>query len=851
MILAKIRVNGVQALPVDVKHIPKGIIGGQIAFEYTDHMWDGLTKTVVFQGAVTKDVVNAGDLVTIPPEVVQRAVPSLHVGVYGTDAENNIAIPTLWADLGRIRAAADPSGDESTDESLPVWAQLQEQVDDLKKNGTGSVDESVIREIVDDYLQENPPAAGKDGQDGEDGEDGGYYTPAVTQPDSNTLQFAFTPSKADMPAVEPVQVALPGCGGNVDCLPEYSEADNGKVLGIVDGSPAWIEATVSGGGDTPDTPVVPTNHGIVWDLVNVTSNNNIASVTSGASLVAVLTPADGYTLGDVTVTMGGEVLTGAWNAETATVTIASVTGDVVISCAGIVMPEAVTVELPLLGRTQDDITSSSNVGVSYSDTVTKLSTGGQYPYWGGEVTTPCILHWEFPADAFTEGTYPQVRVALYDADEKFVGVWGGPSSGGTIAQFTYYDGTSGGFAKMDTGNSYDHVIDDVSIKYVLVAFRRGSAANDTVTSNATFATYMATVASASYTTGLPTAEEISVAEMVDNDYLQDYGVATLSLTTDVEDTTTFEGVLETAKNEWMTAYGGDMNKIPIIVHTDQHSYLARGKECGEVFDTISNMVNWYDISKVINLGDTINSFPDPNNLTAGSEGLENYLDAMSGVPFSKRIEIFGNHDVCYFEDATLTVIYHDQSYLQPYFRNILARKTSNNGYFVVKDDNFNVKYVAISGFEFDETWANKYVISSKQIDWLIAELSKADGYDVVLLSHVPVDGDAWGKADISAIVSARRDKTSGTITDAYGVSHNFDFSGCDGELVCSLHGHSHADVSGYNGNALYNVFSEFYASPRCLYFVLIDRTNRQLNIWKVDSTPQYQNFQVPLDKPTE
>lgn len=137
MILAKIRVNGVQALPVDAKHIPKGIIGGQIAFEYTDHMWDGLTKTVVFQGAVTKDVVNAGDLVTIPPEVVQRAVPSLHVGVYGTDAENNIAIPTLWADLGRIRAAADPSGDESTDESLPVWAQLQKQIDGLKGNGTG------------------------------------------------------------------------------------------------------------------------------------------------------------------------------------------------------------------------------------------------------------------------------------------------------------------------------------------------------------------------------------------------------------------------------------------------------------------------------------------------------------------------------------------------------------------------------------------------------------------------------------------------------------------------------------------------------------------------------------------
>lgn len=54
---------------------------------------------------------------------------------------------------------------------------------------------------------------------GKNGEDGGYYTPAVTQPEQNKIQFDFTPSKADMPAVKPVQVELPagqGSGGNVD-----------------------------------------------------------------------------------------------------------------------------------------------------------------------------------------------------------------------------------------------------------------------------------------------------------------------------------------------------------------------------------------------------------------------------------------------------------------------------------------------------------------------------------------------------------------------------------------------------------------------------------------------------------
>ena len=138
MILAKIRVSGTRAIVLDAAEIPMGIIGGKIALEYTDPIWDGLTKTVVFRGIVTKDVVDAGDVAEIPPEVVSRAGVTLHVGVYGTDAENNIAIPTLWADLGRVHPAADPSGDSSTDPALPVWAQLEGRVKKLELAGPGT-----------------------------------------------------------------------------------------------------------------------------------------------------------------------------------------------------------------------------------------------------------------------------------------------------------------------------------------------------------------------------------------------------------------------------------------------------------------------------------------------------------------------------------------------------------------------------------------------------------------------------------------------------------------------------------------------------------------------------------------
>ena len=96
--------------------------------------WDGLTKTAVFSnGKTTVDVLAAnwdGDTVPVPHEVL--AVPGRHarVGVYGAD-ESGVVLPTVWVSLGKIQPGADPSGDASADPSLPVWAQLQNQIGDL------------------------------------------------------------------------------------------------------------------------------------------------------------------------------------------------------------------------------------------------------------------------------------------------------------------------------------------------------------------------------------------------------------------------------------------------------------------------------------------------------------------------------------------------------------------------------------------------------------------------------------------------------------------------------------------------------------------------------------------------
>ena len=108
--------------------------------------WDGLTKTAVFSnGKTTVDVLAAnwdGDTVLVPHEVL--AVPGRHarVGVYGSD-ESGVVLPTVWVTLGKVQPGADPSGDETADPALPVWAQLQRQIGDLSDLKTYSKDNLV------------------------------------------------------------------------------------------------------------------------------------------------------------------------------------------------------------------------------------------------------------------------------------------------------------------------------------------------------------------------------------------------------------------------------------------------------------------------------------------------------------------------------------------------------------------------------------------------------------------------------------------------------------------------------------------------------------------------------------
>ena len=97
--------------------------------------WSGLTKTAVFSaGRTTVDVLESawdGNKVVVPHEILADAGPIARVGVYGANADGLI-LPTVWVTLGKVMPAAEPSGDPGADPTLPIWAQLKNQIGDLE-----------------------------------------------------------------------------------------------------------------------------------------------------------------------------------------------------------------------------------------------------------------------------------------------------------------------------------------------------------------------------------------------------------------------------------------------------------------------------------------------------------------------------------------------------------------------------------------------------------------------------------------------------------------------------------------------------------------------------------------------
>ena len=246
-----------------------GMVGKEVRLEFSED-WKDFSKTAVFTANEKSwDVVVSGDVVTIPHEVLEEDGHYLYVAVYGAAADGRV-IPTIRVRGPKICPGADPSGDESVEESLPVWAQLEVEIDALQEGLNGKLPQTAeaaagqiltvaavngdgtVREVraVDapaayelpvggtelggiknggnvviraDGTMEAPETAMSDEEIRqmvsnyvEEAPTGGFYVPTVSQPVENALVFEFQASKSTMPGLPPSIIKLPDSSGVTD-----------------------------------------------------------------------------------------------------------------------------------------------------------------------------------------------------------------------------------------------------------------------------------------------------------------------------------------------------------------------------------------------------------------------------------------------------------------------------------------------------------------------------------------------------------------------------------------------------------------------------------------------------------
>lgn len=129
----KLRVTGNQ---IEVTERPEVITSGTVGLPVQfifDSQWDGLRRVAVFRaGEVVKDVLDPDQGTIVPWEVLKKPNAWLSVGVYGSNGDGTVVIPTLWANIGVVHNGADPKGDPAADPTIPVWQEILRRMDDVE-----------------------------------------------------------------------------------------------------------------------------------------------------------------------------------------------------------------------------------------------------------------------------------------------------------------------------------------------------------------------------------------------------------------------------------------------------------------------------------------------------------------------------------------------------------------------------------------------------------------------------------------------------------------------------------------------------------------------------------------------
>ena len=257
--MIKLNVSAANIAVEEKETLTEGRVGLLCQFRFTGE-WTGLAKTAVFDGADSRDVILKSDTVAIPAECLAAEGYSLSVGVYGKNAAGDIVIPTVYATVGKIQRSAYPSGREGAAPTPDVVAQIQQAAANAEELARSVREDADLGKFNGGKGEKGEK--GDRGNTGPAGEAGGFYTPAVTQPDANTMRMSFIPSKVGMPAVAETDITLPAGGGG-------------------GGSSIAIDETLTKSGQAADAKTVGDRLDSLSEEIVTTSESKVAAHNTG------------------------------------------------------------------------------------------------------------------------------------------------------------------------------------------------------------------------------------------------------------------------------------------------------------------------------------------------------------------------------------------------------------------------------------------------------------------------------------------------------------------------------------------------------------------------------------------
>lgn len=216
------KANTRRAVALSDDLITTGSAGIEVEILCSD-AWEGLTKTVLFRGSGSSvDLVLSGCSCTVPPEVLTVPGGQLLIGLYGSDGSGNLAIPTVWADAGRILQGAEPSGIAPT----PAQKSALDQAIEALQTATAEIPSQIDTALAEakasgEFDGVGVPTGGTAGQVLAKASGTDYDTEWVDQSggDSGAAYFPFTISDGTV---------IPGTGVTPQAI--YQAYTDGKAV---------------------------------------------------------------------------------------------------------------------------------------------------------------------------------------------------------------------------------------------------------------------------------------------------------------------------------------------------------------------------------------------------------------------------------------------------------------------------------------------------------------------------------------------------------------------------------------------------------------------------------------------